>query len=67
MALARYSPTEETMTKMQEKVCKMMDIARELDPTRDWISADGSLDWFGKFPAFIAHYVPKEMYDSSFA
>ena len=62
MALARYSPTEETMTKMQEKACKLMDIARDLDPTRDWISADGSLDWFGRFPTFIAHYVPKEMY-----
>ncbi len=63
MALARYSPTEETMNIMKEKVCKMLDIVRELDPTRDWISADGSLDWFGRFPTFIAHYAPKRMYE----
>ena len=65
MALARYSPTEETMLMMQEKARGLMDIVRNLDPTRDWISADGSLDWFGEFPAFIAHYAPKEMYGSA--
>jgi beta-galactosidase len=62
MALARYSPTEETINAMQEKVCKLMDIVRELDPTRDWISADGSLDWFGRFPTCMIHYGPQEMY-----
>ena len=63
MALATHSPTEETVNTTQEKVCKMLDIARELDPTRDWISADGSLDWFGRFPTLIAHYAPKHMYE----
>ncbi len=63
MALARYSPTEKTMTIMQEKVGRLMDIARELDPTRDWISADGSLDWFGRFPVLMAHYAPQELYE----
>ena len=62
MALARYSPSEETLDNMQEKVGKMLDIVRELDPTRDWISADGSLDWFGRFPTCMIHYAPKEMY-----
>lgn len=63
MALARYSPTEETMTEMQNRVCKLMDVVRELDPTRDWISADGSLDWSGRFPTCMIHYGSKQMYE----
>ena len=62
MALAPRSPSEETLDAIKERVCGMMDIVRDLDPTRDWISADGSLDWFGRFPTCMIHYGSKEAY-----
>jgi beta-galactosidase len=63
MALATHSPSKKYIHMVQEKVCKMMDIVQKLDPTRDWISADGSLDWFGRFPTLMAHYVSKQVYE----
>ena len=54
--------TEETYEMVKEKVCKLRDIVRELDPTRDWISGDGSSDWDGEFPVSILHYENKENY-----
>jgi beta-galactosidase len=62
MALEPHFPSEETITIIREKISKLLDIARELDPTRDWISADGSQDWDGLFPTNILHYVEKETY-----
>ncbi len=56
MALEQPFQSEETVAQVGEKVCKLMDIARELDPSRDWISADGSQDWDGRFPTRILHY-----------
>ena len=31
-------------------------ICRELDPTRQWISADGEDDGGGRFPVYVVHY-----------
>ena len=50
MALEQPFQSEETLPRVGEKICKLMDLVRELDPTRDWISADGSRDWDGQFP-----------------
>ena len=62
MALEQPFQTEETIAEVGDKVCKMIDIVRELDPTRDWISADGSYDWDGRFPTCVLHYANKETY-----
>ncbi len=62
MALDAHFPSEETIASIQGKICKLLEIARELDPTRDWVSADGSRDWYGKFPTSILHYENKESY-----
>ncbi len=62
MALEQPFESEETIARVGEKICKLMDIVRDLDPTRDWISADGSHDWDGRFPTNILHYVNKEAY-----
>jgi beta-galactosidase len=34
----------------------LADICRRLDPTRDWISGDGSRDMDGRLPVFNVHY-----------
>lgn len=62
MALATHSPSEETVQVIREKSCKLMEIARELDSTRDWISADGSHDWGGYFPTSMIHYAKPETF-----
>lgn len=62
MALESHFPSEETIAGIQGKICKLLEIARELDSTRDWVSADGSRDWYGKFPTSILHYENKESY-----
>ena len=62
MALEPHFPSEETIAMVREKISKLLEIARELDPTRDWISVDGSQDWDGLFPTSIIHYVQKETY-----
>jgi beta-galactosidase len=62
MALEQPFQSEETVAQVGEKICKLMDIVRELDPTRDWISADGSGDWDGRFPTRILHYENKSAY-----
>jgi hypothetical protein len=54
--------TEEVYGMVKEKICKLRDIAREFDSTRDWISADGSFDWDGEFPTSVIHYGNKETY-----
>jgi hypothetical protein len=54
--------TKELYGMVKEKVCKLRDIVRELDPTRNWISGDGSFDWDGEFPTNILHYVNAETY-----
>ncbi len=33
-----------------------MDLCRRLDPTRQWVSADGDDDGGGKLPTFVIHY-----------
>jgi len=48
--------TEEIYGLVKEQVCKLRDIVRKLDPTRDWISGDGSSDWDGEFPTSMLHY-----------
>jgi len=62
MALEQPLQSEETIVQVGKEICKLMDLVRELDPTRDWISADGSHDWDGRFPTSILHYVNKEAY-----
>ena len=62
MALDQPFQSEETVAQVGEKICKLMDLVRELDPTRDWISADGSGDWDGRFPTRILHYENKSAY-----
>jgi hypothetical protein len=62
MALEQPFESEESIARVGEKICKLMDIVRELDPTRDWVSADGSRDWGGRFPTSILHYENKENY-----
>jgi hypothetical protein len=62
MALEQPFESEETIARVGEKICKLIDIVRELDPTRDWVSADGSRDWGGRFPTSILHYENKENY-----
>jgi hypothetical protein len=62
MALEQPFESEETIARVGEKICKLIDIVRELDPTRDWISADGSRDWGGRFPTSILHYENKDNY-----
>lgn len=62
MALEQPFQSEETIAAVGEKICSLMEIVRRLDPTRDWISADGSQDWDGRFPTRILHYVNKESY-----
>ncbi len=64
MALATHSPSKETVQFIREKSCKLMEIARELDSTRDWISADGSHDWGGCFPTSMIHYAGEDTYES---
>ena len=54
--------TEKLYGMVKEKILKLRDITRELDPTRDWISGDGSYDWDGEFPTSILHYENKETY-----
>jgi hypothetical protein len=63
MALEQPFQSEETIAQAGKKICELMDLARELDPTRDWISADGSQDWDGRFPTSILHYANKEAYE----
>ena len=45
---------------MQEALVKhyelWADICRKLDPTRQWISADGEDDGAGKLPSYVIHY-----------
>ncbi|MCX6068176.1 MAG: glycoside hydrolase family 2, partial [Chloroflexi bacterium] len=65
MALEQPFESEETIARVGEKICKLIDIVREFDPTRDWISADGSRDWGGRFPTSILHYENKESYPDS--
>jgi beta-galactosidase len=62
MALEPHSPSEDDIASIQGNICKLMDLVRELDPTRNWISADGSRDWNGNFPTSILHYENKENY-----
>ncbi len=62
MAIEQPFELKETVAQVGEKICELMDIAKELDPTRDWISADGSRDWDGRFPTNILHYENKELY-----
>jgi len=62
MAIQGHSPTKDFMADLKEKVCRLMDIARELDPTRDWISADGSHDWERRFPTYMVHYEKPDNY-----
>ncbi|HVE16598.1 MAG TPA: hypothetical protein VNB29_07665, partial [Chthoniobacterales bacterium] len=38
------------------------DNCRELDPTREWISGDGSKDMDGRFPVYLEHYGSVETY-----
>lgn len=33
-----------------------VELCRKLDPTREWISADGEDDGQGRFPAYVVHY-----------
>ena len=54
--------TNELYALVKEKVCNLRDIVRELDPTRNWISGDGSFDWDGEFPVSMLHYVNPENY-----
>jgi len=62
MALESHFPSEDDIANIQGNICKLMDLVRELDPTRNWISADGSRDWNGNFPTSILHYENKENY-----
>jgi hypothetical protein len=62
MALEQPFASQETITQVGEKIFKLMEIVRDLDPTRDWISADGSRDWDGRFPTSILHYENLESY-----
>ncbi len=39
------------------------DVCRKLDPSRQWISADGEDDGEGTFPAYIIHYGGNETMD----
>jgi hypothetical protein len=48
--------------KVYENFDKIADICRELDPTRDWISGDGSRDEGGKLPVFSEHYGSTDTY-----
>ena len=45
-----------------DKFDKIADICRQLDPTRDWISGDGSQDEGGKLPIFSEHYGSTDTY-----
>ena len=54
--------TDEVYAMVKERVCKLRDIVSELDPTRNWISGDGSFDWDGEFPVSMLHYVNPENY-----
>lgn len=62
MALEQPFISEETVAQVGDKICELLHLVRELDPTRDWISADGSRDWNGRFPTSILHYENKEIY-----
>ena len=64
MALEQPFQTEATIARVGEKISKLLDIVRELDPTRDWISGDGSYDWDGRFPTSMLHYENKENYQA---
>lgn len=48
--------------RVYENFDKIADICRELDPTRDWISGDGSKDEGGKLPVYNEHYGSTETY-----
>ncbi|MBI5294689.1 MAG: glycoside hydrolase family 2 [Chloroflexi bacterium] len=63
MALEQPFQSQENIARVGEHICKLMDIVRELDPTRDWISADGSRDWDGRFPTSVLHYENKDNYN----
>jgi hypothetical protein len=63
MALDQPFQSQENIARVGEKICKLIDVVRELDPTRDWISADGSRDWDGRFPTSIFHYENKDNYN----
>lgn len=41
------------------------DVCRKLDPSRQWISADGEDDGEGTFPAYIIHYGGNETMDQA--
>lgn len=56
MALREHSSSEDFINNMKEKITRMFNITKELDPTRDWISGDGSLDWEGILPTYVLHY-----------
>jgi Glycosyl hydrolases family 2, sugar binding domain/Glycosyl hydrolases family 2/Glycosyl hydrolases family 2, TIM barrel domain len=45
-----------------DKFDKIADICRQLDPTRGWISGDGSQDEGGKLPIFSEHYGSTDTY-----
>ena len=62
MALDQPFQSRETIAQVGGKICTLMDIVRQLDPTRDWISADGSRDWDGRFPTSVLHYENPENY-----
>lgn len=62
MALEQPFQSQQNISRVGEKICELLDIVRQLDPTRDWISADGSRDWNGRFPTDILHYENRENY-----
>ncbi|MBR4748390.1 MAG: hypothetical protein IK083_02305 [Abditibacteriota bacterium] len=49
-----YEPEEKA--DIVKRLCSLTDIIRRLDPTRDWISADGSGDLDGYIPVDMLHY-----------
>lgn len=48
--------------KVYDGMGELADICRQFDPTRDWISGDGSKDMDGRLPVFNEHYGSTDTY-----
>lgn len=61
-SMNRLRPTEEYRQNVYEKFSKMVNIVKENDGTRDWISSDGDFDMDGRLPVSVLHYNYPENY-----